>query len=311
MQALIEVVLPVFIVMGFGYVARWRTLLTDGATDALTGFAQNFAIPCLLFLAISNLELGAEFDPALLGSFYLGAVSGFVVGITGARLLFKRPWDDSVVIGFSCLFSNSILLGLPITERAYGADALGPNFAIVAIHAPFCYVIGLSTMEILRGRGSGIGFGATAAKIGRSVFANPLLIGIALGFAANFIGFTAPETLNAALEMMRRAALPVALFGLGAVLYRYRPEGDLRVVSMICVISLGLHPAIAWTMGQIVGLSDGQLKSAVLTASMAPGVNTYIFANLYGVAKRVAASAVLIATALSVGTIWLWLQVLG
>ena len=36
----------------------------------------------------------------------------------------------------------------------------------------------------------------------------------------------------------------------------------------------------------------------------------YVFANLYGVAKRVAASTVLVATGLSIATIWLWLQIL-
>ena len=43
---------------------------------------------------------------------------------------------------------------------------------------------------------------------------------------------------------------------------------------------------------------------------MAPGVNAFLFANLYGVAKRVAASTVLIATALSIGTVWVWLSIL-
>jgi malonate transporter len=52
------------------------------------------------------------------------------------------------------------------------------------------------------------------------------------------------------------------------------------------------------------------MRSAVVTASMAPGVNAYLFASLYGVAKRVAASAVLVATALSILTIWFWLSVL-
>ena len=43
---------------------------------------------------------------------------------------------------------------------------------------------------------------------------------------------------------------------------------------------------------------------------MAPGVNAYIFASIYGRAMRVAASSVLIATGLTVVTAWLWLQVL-
>jgi predicted permease len=43
---------------------------------------------------------------------------------------------------------------------------------------------------------------------------------------------------------------------------------------------------------------------------MAPGVNAYVFANMYGVARRVAASAVLIATGLTVLTAWFWISVL-
>ncbi len=54
------------------------------------------------------------------------------------------------MIGFCCLFSNSVLLGLPITERAYGPDALTGNFAIIAFHAPFCYGLGITAMEIVR-----------------------------------------------------------------------------------------------------------------------------------------------------------------
>ena len=57
-------------------------------------------------------------------------------------------------------------------------------------------------------------------------------------------------------------------------------------------------------------LSEAQFRSAVLTGAMGPGVNAYIFANMYGVARRVVASSVLIATALSVATIWIWLAIL-
>jgi malonate transporter len=49
----------------------------------------------------------------------------------------------------------------------------------------------------------------------------------------------------------------------------------------------------------------------VLTAAMAPGVNAYIFAQMYGRAQRVAASAVLISTGLTIFTASLWLYALG
>lgn len=308
MQALLDVILPVFLVMGFGYVAVWKGVFPDSGVDGLMKFTQNFAIPCLLFRAISTLDLGQDFNLALLGSFYAGASVGFAAGLLGARYIFKRPWPDSVAIGFSCLFSNSVLLGLPITERAYGVGALQPNYAIIALHAPFCYALGLSAMEIVRNKGTGTW--VTVKSIGNSVFRNALVIGILLGFLVNLTDAPIPGVLGEALDLMIRAALPAALFGLGGVLFRYRPEGDMTTIAYVCVVSLVLHPAVVWGVGSVAGLSTGQFRSAVLTAAMAPGVNTYIFANMYGVAKRVAASAVLIGTAASLITVWLWLMIL-
>ena len=118
--------------------------------------------------------------------------------------------------------------------------------------------------------------------------------------------------LEDALDLMIRGAIPAALFGLGGALYRYRPEGDLGTILYICAVSLVLHPIIVYGLGRwVTDLSPGQLRSAVLTAAMAPGVNSYLFADMYGVARRVAATSVLIGTALSVGTAALWLTVLG
>ena len=305
--ALGQVVLPVFLVIGFGYLAVRAGWFSEAGVDGLMAFTQSFAIPCLLFRAISTLDLARGFDPALLASFYAGAGLCFAAGILGARWLFSRSWEDSVAIGFCCLFSNSVLLGLPITQRAYGADALGPNYAIVAIHAPFCYGLGLAAMEIARGRGEG----ALIPSLARAMFRNALVIGIALGFAVNLSGVPQPEVLTEGLDLMVRAALPAALFGLGGVLVRYRPEGDLRTIGYVCAVSLILHPAVVWGMGRALSLPEGAFRSAVVTAAMAPGVNAYIFANLYGTAPRVAASSVLFGTLLSVLTAAGWLALLG
>jgi malonate transporter len=308
MSNIFTIVLPVFIVMGFGYLAVWRGLFADSAVDGLMKFAQNFAIPCLLFRAISTLDLQQNFDLPLLFSFYSGVVGAFSVGLLGARYLFGRPWEDCVAISFCCLFSNTLLLGLPITERAYGADALLGNYAIIAFHAPFGYALGITAMELVRAQGTPLRH--IPLKVGKAMFSNALVLGIALGFVVNLGHIPLPVVFTDAVDLMVRAALPAALFGLGGVLYRYRPEGDMRTVLFVCAVSLGLHPAIVWTLGSASDLSTEAFRSAVLTASVAPGINAYVFANMYGVAKRVAASAVLVGTGLSILTTALWLGML-
>jgi predicted permease len=214
-----------------------------------------------------------------------------------------------VAIGFCCLFSNSVLLGLPITERAYGPDNLTGNYAIVAFHSPFCYGVGITAMEIIRNRGHG---GVkTVTSVLNAMFRNVLILGIGLGFVVNLTGIVIPETVDSALSLVIRAALPGALFALGGVLVQYRPEGDLKTIAYVCAISLMVHPALVWTFGKNLSLQQDLFRSGVLNAAMAPGFNAYIFANMYGRAKRVAASSVLIATGLCIFTVWGWLLVLG
>ena len=308
-QNLIDVILPVFLVIGAGYTATKAGYFKQDYVEGLMKFTQNFAIPCLLFRAIANLDLAASFDLRLLASFYVGAAICFAIGITGARLLFKRDWEDSIVIGFCCLFSNSVLLGLPITERAYGVDNLTGNFAIIAFHAPFCYGLGITTMEIVRNRGAG-GL-KTVTSVFSAMFKNVLILAIGLGFIVNLTGVYIPTAIDEALLLLIRAALPAALFALGGVLVKYRPEGDMRAITFVCVITLLVHPTLVWIFGTTLAVPQDLFRSGVLNASMAPGFNAYIFANLYGRAKRVAASSVLIATGLCLFTVWFWLTVLG
>lgn len=304
------VILPVFLIIGLGWLARWRGYFGDEAVDALMRYAQNIAAPILLGVSIYGMDLGTAFKPGLLLSFYIGAFSAFALGIVGARAL-GRPGQDAVAIGFACLFSNSLLLGVAITERAYGTAGLAGNFAIISIHSPIMYTLGIVAMELTRSRGQNLPLHRLTRQIGRSILTQPLIIGILTGFAVNLSGLTLPGFAFDGLKMIAGTTIPTALFGLGGVLFRYRPEGDGLAIALVVAASLGVHPIIAWTLGtQVFALDAPALRSAVITAAMAPGVNAYLFAHMYGVAKRVAASAVLIATGLSIGTTWIWLQIL-
>jgi predicted permease len=304
------VVLPVFLVIGAGYAASRSGVFSTSAVDGLMVFTQSFAIPCLLFRALADLDLGAVFDPRLLVSFYIGAVICFALGTLGARHLFGRRPGEAVAIGFGALFSNSVLLGLPIMERAYGPEALAPTFAIISIHAPFCYLVGITTMEFARADGRSLA--GTVRAVARAMFRNALMIGLMLGFVVNLGEIPLPGPLRAALDMMADAALPAALFGLGGVLTRYAIRASLAEAGMIAGLSLVLHPAIALLLAAgAFGLSEGFVRSAVVTSAMAPGVNTYVFASLYSRGQAQAASAILLATGLSVLTVSGWLLLIG
>jgi predicted permease len=311
MSALVDVILPVFLIIAVGYTAARSGLIDQNGIDGIMRFAQNFALPILLFKSIAALDLSNSFQPALLISFYTGAFIGFGFGFGIARFMFARSVAEAVALGFACLFSNALLLGVPITERAFGAEALAGNFAIISIHAPLLYSFGIMLMEWVRASDSMSPNPKLGWLIARGVFSQPLVIGIICGFGVNLTGVMLPTAVGAAVDMMARAGLPAALFGLGGVLWRYRPEGDKTLIAIVCFASLVLHPTITYCLARFVfDLDINSLRSGTLTAAMAPGVNAYMFANLYGVGRRVAATSVLIGTLLCIPSVWIWLHIL-
>jgi len=310
MLPILQIVLPVFLVIGTGYLAAYLTLFTAEQSGALMRFATQVAIPCLLFLAISRLDLQAEFRLTVLAPFFIGALISFALTAAGAWFIFGHKPGFCIAIGFAGMFSNLVLIGLSIVELAFGVEALKPAFAIVALHAPFCYIIGITAMEI--SRADGVGFVATLKAVIKQVFSNAITMGLLLGIIANLLNFTPPEAVTTALELIARAALPVALFALGAVLVKYKISTSVGEISLISFNMLILHPVIAYVLGRYVfGLTDDLLKVVVLMAAMPPGMNAYAFADLYDRAKGIAASSVLVSTALSVISISLWLILLS
>lgn len=301
------IILPVFLILGTGYVTARVGYLPAGIPDALNAFAVKLAVPFLLFSALYRLDLSQSFHLPMLTSFYAGAFASFGLAIVLARVFWKRKPGESVAVGFTAMFSNSLMLGIPIIDRAFGEAALTPAYGIVALHSPVLYIIGMITMELSRRDGRPMG--ETLAAAAKSVIANSLMIGILAGAAFNLSGIVIPEPVMAAIDMLAAAAIPTALVGIGATLTRYEIKAEASESLMVSTLALFLHPLIAFLLGYFVfDLQGDYLRVAIIVSAMPPGMNVYIFATLYDRAVALAASTVLIATTLSVVTIsfWLW-----
>jgi predicted permease len=269
-----------------------------------------FAVPALLFRALARLDLAQAFDPALLATFYAGALACFGLGMALARTVFGRRPGESVAIGFAAMFSNTVLLGLPILDRGYGDAALTPAFSIVAVHAPFNYLIGIVAMELIRRDGAAPL--ETARRAATAIFSNAIALGIVSGLAVNALGVAPPGFVMDAVGMLSDAALPAAVFALGGALTRYRLRADIGEAATIAALSTLAHPAIAWALSvHVFALSPMATVAVVVLAAMPPGMNTYVFAAQYGRAEGAAASGMLLGTAVSVLTAAGWLWVLG
>ena len=305
---ILNIVAPVFLVVAAGYSSVRFGAFDANRIDHLMKFAIQVAIPCLLFRATSQLDLDAAFDWRILMSYYTSSFLCFVIAVLVVMKCFRRSAAEAVVIGFAALFSNLVLLGLPISERAWGSASMDPNFALVSLHAPICYLIGITAMELLQADGRDVK--ETMRSVLVLIFRNSLMIAIALGFIINLSGLVLPVMITSAVDLLARASLPVALFGLGGALTRYTLSRSIGEASLLSILSLIVQPAMTLFLAIQFQLSRDITNSIVLMAAMAPGLNAYLFAVMYNRSVDIAASTVLLSTVLSVLSLSVWLIIL-
>jgi len=301
-------VAPIFILLLAGFLAVKGRLLSGDVIDGLMKFCTHIAIPCLLFRATSTIDLQTAYDWRILLSYFGTAAICFSIAIIVASKFFSRRPGEAVAVGFSALFSNMVLLGLPIADRVFDEHAVSLTIAIVSLNAPICYLLGIVTMESVRADGRS--YADTASVVVKTMFKNSLMIGIGLGFMVNFSGVVLPEALSVSVGMMKSAALPCALFGLGGLLARYALAEQLAESSALSAISLFASPVIAYLVCTVLGVSGSERKLVVVLASIPPGLNAYLFASLYSRGLGTASSNVLIGTVLSVFSVSFWLWIL-
>jgi len=309
MLIVLTIIGPVFGLVAAGlFAVRLRAYPASGV-PGLIAYVNLIGTPCLLFRAMLDIDFAAAFQPGVIGAYYFAAVATFFAGIVIARKAFGSAPGHSVAVAFGALFSNTVLLGLPIIQRAYGEGAANVIYTIIGLHAPLLITLGTLVMEMSRRDGGSV-LGAIGPTLLRAV-TNPLLIGISIGLLGNLAGLVLPEVLDVLTAMVAAAVLPVALFGLGGALNEYRVRDNWGVALVMATARLVLHPALAWLiMVPLLGIDPSIARYGVLLAAMPAGINVYIFATSYGRAEDVAAGTILLSTLLGVITIPIWLYVL-
>ncbi|MEM9139027.1 MAG: AEC family transporter [Pseudomonadota bacterium] len=306
---LLQVVLPVFLIIGAGYTALKTRFVSDAVIDPLVAYTIKAAVPCLLFMAMVRTDLGVAINPWVLSGFFVSATIVFFTAMSLARRIWKRRPGEAVTVGFAAFFPNAVMMGIPITERAFGGVALDAIFGIIAFHSMYNYFLGFVTMEAVRRDSETVLAGLRKAFM--TTFTNPLMVGLMLGMAVNLAEIPLPGIAADALDMLAASAIPAALFALGGVLTRYRLADQIGEALMVSTLALVLQPALAWIVtGPILGLPLPFIQAAVIMSAMPTGINSYIFASIYNRGVATAASAVLLGTALSAITITGWLAFL-
>lgn len=301
MAILLNVVLPVFLVVGVTALAQLRLRLN---VSTLSRAVFYLFVPALVFdtLArsdVSGTELGQILAVVLLLTLALWGL-GLVVG----RLLrLEGPTQAAFLVAI--LLMNAGNYGLSVNLFAFGE----PGLARASIYFTASGLLSSSLGVFLSARGK-----ATVRQALRQVAGVPLIYAAALGLLANLAQVTIPEPLSKAIHLLGQASVPVMLSVLGlrlAETYRSRQRlTHVPALGAVVILRLVVAPALAAVLSGLVGLEGLARDVTVLESAMPTAVITTILATEFDSDPPFAALSVLVTTLASLLTLTVLLNLL-
>lgn len=299
---------PLFVLVFIGYgIARFSGW-PHHVGEALNRFVFTLALPALLFSLMSDLSKLPPVDSRLLGAFFGGCLITFVIGRLVAWKLFGLDGTGQSIFALGGIFSNNVLLGIPLAKATLGEAAI-PSVALVLVFNSLTLwtLVTVSVEWSRHGSFSVHGF----AKTVKSVLTNPIVVAILSGTLFGLTGLPLPEIIAKPLTMTAQAAAPMALIVLGLGLAEYGWRADLKLSSAICAIKLVVQPLVVWGLALLIGLPPLETRVVVLLASIATGANVYLMSKQFKTLEGPVAASLVMSTALAAITTPLALALTG
>ena len=311
MQAILAVTVPFFVLVLAGWLAARRGVLPASAIPGLNAYVLYFALPCLLLRFGMNTPLLDLLNPYVLLIYLLCAL--LVVFFTIAVSLNAQVGLKDAAFGaLVAAFPNSGFMGVPLLVALLGPAAAGPVIctllADLFVTSSLC--IALSQLQGPQGAGQH-GARTAALRAVRGALSNPLPWAIALGALLSVTTTRLPGPLDTVVRLLADSATPVALFTIGAVLWRASQHAHSRTpvgnYLPVALIKLLLHPLLVLLIGgaaQQLGapLSAFQLLVLTLAAAMPSASNVALLTERYGADSGRAARIIMTSTVLALPT---------
>ena len=301
----VNAVLPSFLIIALGLFVRRCGMLEDKSLGKFNSIAFRVFLPFQVFRSIYDAPMGEVFDLKLVLFTFFGLLAAGGIALAVAVVTEKRG-DRRGVMAQGMFRGNYVLLGIPLLESLFGSSATGLASLMIAIDIPLYNMLSVVFLELFAGGKIDV------RKMLRDIATNPLIdatIVALIAKAAHLPVYVFPAFASA-LKSLAAVATPLCLFILGGSFAPAGIRGYARSLWITVAFKLVVIPALALACAAAIGIRGVALGVVMMSFGPPTAVNSYTMARELGGDGELAASIVVIDTALSCLTLFGWIVLL-
>ncbi|MCB1496788.1 MAG: AEC family transporter [Bauldia sp.] len=302
MSQFLSIILPFLGLIAAGFsAARWLGLPAQGVSG-LNLFVYYFALPAWFFQLVAETSFRDLPSWSFLLTTTFATYCAFAIAFSFGALVNRGNVPEATIQGLVGSYANIGYMAPALTVAAFGPLAAAPTALIFTFDSMMLFAL-VPLMMTLGGTSRTDGR-SMARSIGRRVATHPVIIATVLGVLFSVAGLPLPGPVTSLLDVLRSAAVPVALFSIGAGLVQMSRGRLAPETPVILLVKLVVHPLIVYLLLSWIGGFDIiWVYAAVLMAALPPAANVLALARQYATYERRAAAAVYYGTVASIVTL--------
>ena len=297
-------VLPIFILMAFGYLLRLFKVAEKSHFDAANKLVFRIFLPVMLFYNIYKTESLKIFDLKLISFTIIGILSIYILGYFVVLGVTRDNSKRGVMLqGF--FRSNYAILGIPLVNYICGENTIGLASLMVAIVVPTFNVLAVICLEGFRkGR-------VNIFSLIKGIITNPLIIGCILGAICLVSKFKLPYLIENAVIDISKIATPLSIIALGASFTFTSLKGRVRELILTVFTKLILSPFIMITIAVFLGFKGESLACILITFGSPIAISSFAMSQEMGGDEKLSAQSIVLSSALCILTLFGWIFLLS
>ena len=310
-ELLAVALVPIFFGLLLGYMAGKTKSVDNVHVRTLVSLVMNFALPCMLFLAIVQAPrelVWSEWRVVLVMIVVLVSLHASVYFLS--RRVMGASAPDSAVLALTIAFPNFTAVGIPLLDAVYGSRTAVTLAAGLAVGGLTISPITLAVLEGCSPAGRAL---TGATRVRRAILRamrRPVVWAPAAGLAAVALNLHLPAYAARSLSVMGAATAGGGLFLTGLIVSAQKFELDWPVTLATLAKNI-VQPAVCLAIALAVGLPIDLTRCVVLMMAVPCGFFGLVFGKGFEVSPTSASSSLVVSYLLGILTLAGWIVVLG
>ncbi|MCL2400249.1 MAG: AEC family transporter [Defluviitaleaceae bacterium] len=302
-------VLPIFLVIGAGYLLRQKEFLSPKTIGEMNKLIFVFALPALLFRDIYQADFVNLFDPAMILWLLAIIITKFILIWIFAEIYLRKKTDLISAFVQVSYRANYAIVGIPLVSNIMDGNDTGLAALSAAFIVTTYNILAVIVLTTKNKQNGGLSF-ALFKSIFVGICKNPSILGIVFGVTLNLLNIALPRIAWESVNYFAMLSTPLALLAVGGSVQisevkRYFKPTVVASILKIVVLPLLFVPISAW-----MGFRGEHLVVLFVLLANPSAIICYVMAARMNGNPFISSATILVTTAFAPVTITLGVSLL-